>query len=80
MAMRAEFLPVSVHVNGAMRDSLTAPSRVSRSPEPEPIQSNTHRSGEDDGICTVRAESHLEGNKALENALKQASITENGSG
>ena len=33
LQLRNEFSPVSVHVNGNMRDSLTAPSRNSREPE-----------------------------------------------
>ena len=61
--------------HGEMRDSLTAPSRTSREPEREIITNNLSR-GEDDGICTVRAESNLD-KVTLENALKQANISEN---
>lgn len=70
LQLRNEFSPVSVHVNGNMRDSLTAPSRTSREPDLQVTQQSPIK-GEDDGICTVRAESHLEGKQNADRAQKQ---------
>ena len=67
-----------------MKDSLMAMSReesVSREQPPTQTMSRTER--EDDGICTIRAESRFDGSKtgtALEVALRQANIQDDSNG
>ncbi len=54
--IRAEFSPFSMHMDSmTVKDSIQMPAHQSRV---DPV--NEQLSVRDDGICTVRAESHLE--------------------
>ena len=60
-------------VGGGVKDSLNVPSRRSRD--------NAYElTVPDDGICTMRAESHLEANNMLQNLRAKKAATNSTSG
>ena len=70
-----EFSPFSLHMENSagIKDSLNMRSRRSR----DRLYELSRGGAEDDGICTMRAESHLEANGVLQNMnLKKTPTTQ----
>ena len=64
---RNEFSPFSLHGDQTVKDSINVQSRRSKEKNYELSR------GDEDGICTVRAESHLEAGHLLHSYLKKNS-------